>query len=232
MTKTRTTATTAAAFALGSAATAGLIFALGAGSAPQTEATAAAVRTATAASTAGLAAETATYTIDAVHSGVNFKLRRANASHFHGRFNELGGELTFNPAVPTASSVNIEIPIASVDTNNERRDQHLRAADFFNARQFPTATFVSTGVAPTDEDGVYELSGDFTFHGTTERISAELVHTGSGNARGNEVVGFEATFSIKRGDFGVTQYLADDGSDTGGLGNTVEITVWVEAIKQ
>lgn len=173
----------------------------------------------------------ATYTVDAVHSGAIFRVRHAGVSPFHGRFNELSGSYTFDPADLSSASFSAEIPVASVDTNNENRDKHLRAADFFNARQYPVATFESTGVSATDEADVYEISGDLTLHGQTNPITAKLHWMGTGTFRGKNVSGFEATFEFKRSDFGMTTYLAEDGGESGGLGNTVRVTMFVEGVE-
>lgn len=172
------------------------------------------------------------YSVDGVHSGVIFRVRHAGVSNFRGRFNTLAGSFTFDPADLSSSSFTAEIPVASVDTGNAKRDGHLQAADFFNARQYPVATFSGSTVTATDEAGVYALSGDLTLHGVTKAIEAELHWIGTGSFRGKETAGFDATFSIKRSDFGITTYLADDGGEGGGLGNTVEITIFVEGVKQ
>ena len=172
------------------------------------------------------------YGVDGVHSGVIFSVRHAGVSNFRGRFNKLNGSFTFDPADPTAGSFSAEIPVASVDTGNEKRDEHLQAADFFNARQFPVASFESSAIGVTDTPGVYSLAGDLTMHGVTKAIEAELHWIGTGTFRGKDTAGFDAKFSIKRSDFGITTYLAPDGGEGGGLGNTVELTIFVEGVKQ
>jgi polyisoprenoid-binding protein YceI len=178
------------------------------------------------------AAVAPTYDVDGVHSGVVFSVRHAGVSNFHGRFNELKGSFTFDPSDPTSGSFTAEIPVGSVDTGNEKRDEHLKAADFFNARQFPVASFASTSVAATDTPGVFAVEGDLTLHGVTKPIEAHLHWVGTGSFRGKDVAGFDAKFSIKRSDFGITTYLAPDGGEGGGLGNTVDITIFVEGVKQ
>jgi polyisoprenoid-binding protein YceI len=178
------------------------------------------------------AAAAPTYAVDGVHSGVVFSVRHAGVSNFHGRFNELKGSFTFDPADPFSASFSAEIPVASVDTGNGKRDEHLQAADFFNARQFPMASFASTAVSATDRAGVFALEGDLTLHGVTKPVEAQIHWVGTGSFRGKEVAGFDAKFSIKRSDFGITTYLAPDGGEGGGLGNTVDITIFVEGVKQ
>ncbi len=172
------------------------------------------------------------YEVDGVHSGVVFSVRHAGVSNFHGRFNELNGSFSFDPSDPTSGSFTAEIPLASVDTGNEKRDEHLKAADFFNARQFPVASFTSTSVSATDAPDVYAVEGDLTLHGVTKPIEAHIHWVGTGSFRGKDVAGFDAKFSIKRSDFGITTDLAPDGGEGGGLGNTVDITIFVEGVKQ
>ncbi|MEM7754434.1 MAG: YceI family protein [Planctomycetota bacterium] len=172
------------------------------------------------------------YKVDAVHSSVFFKIKHAGIANFYGRFNELDGVFHIDTENPSESTFSATIPIESIDTNNDRRDGHLKAADFFNMRQFPTATFESTLVNTTDEDGVFELRGDLTLHGRKRPVVATLHDFGTATFRGNDIAAFEARFEIKRADFGMTTYVAEDGSDSGGLGNTVEIVIAVEGIKQ
>jgi len=172
------------------------------------------------------------YSVDKVHSSVVFKIKHGGIANFYGRFNELDGSFNIDRDNPSESTFTATIPIDSVDTNNGRRDGHLKAADFFNMRQYPTATFVSTGMSATDEAGVFELRGDLTLHGRKRAIVAELHDFGTGTFRGNDIAAFEARFSIKRTDFGMSTYVAEDGSDSGGLGNTVDIIIAVEGIKK
>lgn len=172
------------------------------------------------------------YGVDGGHSGAMFRIRHSGVSNFRGRFNEVKGSFVFDPADPASGSFTAEIPLASVDTGNEKRDDHLKSADFFNSRQYPVATFTSSSVSATDTDGLYTLAGDLSLHGETKPIEAQLHWIGTGTARGKDVAGFDATFTIKRSDFGITTYLAPDGGEGGGLGNTVEVTIFVEGVKK
>lgn len=169
------------------------------------------------------------YGVDLVHSSLIFKIRHAGMSNFYGRFNTFDGEIHFDHADPTNSTLAFTVQTASVDTGNSSRDGHLKNADFFNARQFPTIQFKSTGIKPVSE-GVYELTGDLTLHGETRPVTAQLTDIRSGKVRENDAMGFEATFSIKRSEFGITKYVAPDGGEDGGLGNTVDLIVAIEAI--
>ena len=171
------------------------------------------------------------YAVDTVHSSLVFKIRHAGMANFYGRFNDFNGEVHFDAADPTKSRMAFTVQTGSVDTGNSSRDGHLRNADFFNSRQFPTIEFKSTGITEVS-DGVYELTGDLTLQGETRPVTARLTEITTGKVRDNDAMGFEATFSIKRSDFGMTKYLAPDGGEDGGLGNTVELIVAVEAVGQ
>lgn len=164
-----------------------------------------------------------TYIADAVHSSVLFKTTHAGVANFYGRFNEMAGSfvLAENPA---ESTFEFTIQTASVDTNNNGRDDHLRNPDFFNVSQFPTSTFKSTGITPAAE-GPHTLHGDLTLNGVTKPINAQLTFTGTGEFRNTPVAGFEAVYTIKRSDFGITTYL-------GPIGDEVTVTVAVEGRKQ
>lgn len=185
-------------------------------------------RAATSTATAALTQERAAYEVDPVHTSVIFKIRHAGVSNFYGRFNEITGNVDFDGEDFTSAEMSFEIPVKSVDTNSSTRDGHLRNAEFFNERQFPTISFESTGVKAVSE-GVYELKGKLTLMGETKIIRATVTDVRTGTFRDNPVMGFEARFSIDRADFGITKYVADDRSDDGPLGNTVEIVVAVEA---
>jgi polyisoprenoid-binding protein YceI len=174
----------------------------------------------------------AEYRVDPVHSSVVFRIRHAGVAPFYGVFKEFSGDFTFDPESPESASFRFEVQTASVDTRNSSRDDHLRNADFFNSRQFPTISFASTGIEPGEGEGVYRLKGDLTLMGETRPVTAEMVWIGTGtNPRGQSIGGFEANFSIKRSDFGMTKYLAPDGSESGGLGNTVTLMIGVEGIR-
>jgi polyisoprenoid-binding protein YceI len=174
---------------------------------------------------------TKTYAVDGVHSTVLFKIRHGGVSNFYGRFNKVEGSIEFDKSDVTNSLMSFNIPTSSVDTNNKDRDDHVKNAEFFNARQYPEISFESTSIEEVS-DGVYTLKGNLSFHGETKEITADLTEVRTGTFRGKPVMGFEANFSIQRSDYGITKYLADDLSDNGPLGNTVEITVAVEAVQQ
>jgi polyisoprenoid-binding protein YceI len=171
------------------------------------------------------------YKVDPVHSSVVFRIRHSGVSNFYGRFNEFSGSFQFDPSAKTGGEFSFEVQTESVDTGNGKRDDHLRNADFFNSRQFPTISFASTGLEHVEGD-MYRLTGDLTLQGETRAVTAELEWLGTGTGpTGAAIAGFEARFEVKRSDFGMTKYLAPDNSDNGGLGNTVTLIVSVEAVK-
>ena len=165
-----------------------------------------------------------TYTIDASHSTVLFRVKHLNVSWFHGRFNNIAGKIVWDED-PANIAIDVTIKAASVDTNNEKRDQHLRNPDFFNAKQFPVITFKSTGVKKLEGE-LYEVTGDLTLHGVKKSIQARFELAGAGeDPWGGHRAGGEAVFTIKRSDYGI-DYMPD------GLGDEVRITVAIEGVKK
>jgi polyisoprenoid-binding protein YceI len=165
-----------------------------------------------------------TYTVDPVHSSISFMISHARISNIHGRFNDFSGKITIDTADPAKSSFALSIPIESIDTNNVKRDEHLRAPDYFNVKQFPTMSFQSTKVKAVD--GGYEVTGDLTLHGVTKPVSFKL--KGGDKVvefpKGTKRIGLVSTFSIVRSDFGVTAEL-------GALGDEIPISIGIEAAK-
>src|SRR5579871_3148295 len=109
------------------------------------------------------------YTFDPVHSSVSFKARHLDISWIHGRFNEVSGKFSLDRENPAKSTFELSIKADSVDTANVKRDEHLRQPDYFDTKQYPTIDFKSTSVKAVK--GGYELTGDFTMHGTTKKIT-------------------------------------------------------------
>ncbi|MBE7160438.1 MAG: YceI family protein [Williamsia herbipolensis] len=179
----------------------------------------------TTATAAGL--NTGTWTIDPVHSAIAFSVRHLMVSKVRGTFDTFSGEITI--AEDGTPSVRAEIDVRSINTKNEQRDGHIRSADFFDADNHPTATFVSTSV--TGENGDYVLTGDFTLRGVTKSVSMPLEFNGVNPGMGHgEVAGFEASIELNRKDFGIS---IDMPLETGGtvVGDKVTITLEIEATK-
>ncbi len=151
-------------------------------------------------------AEKASFKVDPVHSMVLFKVRHMGASNFWGRFDAVSGSLVLDEADPSASTLEFEVKVESIDTNNPRRDQHLKSPDFFNAKQFPLIHYKGSSVKKTGE-GAYEVSGDLTLHGVTRPLTLKFERVGTGKGPAGPLAGFETTFTIKRSDFGMSFML-------------------------
>ena len=173
---------------------------------------------------APLAAQDA-YKIDAVHSEVSFKVRHLVAKT-SGRFTKFEGTVNVDTKDITKSTVEVKIDAASVNTDSEGRDKHLRTADFFDVEKFPAITFKSTSVKEVSK-GMLEVTGDFTMRGVTKRITFPISNAGTraGMRPGSMVAGFiDGALKIKRQDFGITY-------GPGVLGDDIEISLNIEAGK-
>jgi polyisoprenoid-binding protein YceI len=181
-----------------------------------------------------LHAEPVTYNIDRAHSEVAFKIRHF-FSKTPGHFDDFAGILRFDEKNLAASTVDVTIQSASINTGNERRDNHLRSKDFFAADSFPTLTFKSTKVIP-GEGKSFTIEGDLTMRGITRPVTldAELVGMGAIGINGNVMgtrAGFQASTKVNRKDWDI---LWNRVLDNGGtmLDDMVEIELGVEAIKE
>jgi polyisoprenoid-binding protein YceI len=177
------------------------------------------------------AAAPVTLTIDKPHSEVGFSIRHF-FSKVPGRFQDFTGTITMDPQDPAASSVDVTIQAASIFTNNDNRDKHLKSNDFFATDSFPTITFKSTKVEPAGKDK-YKVTGNLTMRGTTRPVVLDTEFLGmgevgiGGHAMGTKA-GFEATTTINRQDFRVSWNKT---LDQGGvmLGDDVDISLHIEA---
>ncbi|ALD64903.1 YceI family protein [Glutamicibacter soli] len=154
----------------------------------------------TAAATSPLTA--GTWNLDASHSEVGFSVRHAGISKVRGSFTEFDATLTIGESLAD-SSVEATVQIASVSTKDANRDAHLKSADFFDAEQFPTMTFKSTGTKGDADEFV--LVGDLTIRGVTKQVELETELGGQAvDAFGATRVGFSASTTISRKEFGIT----------------------------
>jgi polyisoprenoid-binding protein YceI len=135
-----------------------------------------------------------------VHSSISFKTRHLDISWIHGRFNEAEGKFSIDRQDPAKSTFQLSIKADSVDTANKARDEHLRQPDYFDTKQFPTIDFKSTSVKPIK--GGYEVTGDFTMHGKTKKITLNLIGGKEAEFMGTKRVGFSTELTVKRSDFG------------------------------
>lgn len=165
------------------------------------------------------------YKIDPAHSVAYFEVGHAGGiSRFMGRFNDISGDLTVD--APEKSKISVAIKVDSVDTKVEALDKHLKSPDFFNAVQFPTMTFTSTAVK-LNAAGEGTVAGNLTLHGVTKPVTFNLKQIGTGSGpKGDTRVGYVATSTIKRSEFGMNYGVPKAATDE------VELSVNIEAIKQ
>jgi len=174
--------------------------------------------------------QAAIWHFDKAHSNIGFKIRHLMVSNVSGRFTEYDGEITYDPDNPEETDISVTIKTASINTGVERRDNHLRSADFFDVEKYPDMTFKSKQAAKT-VDGL-KIIGDLTLHGITKEVTltVEDIAGPISGAMGTRI-GATATTKIDRRDFGLTWSKTDE---TGILiaDNTVRIILDVELIKQ
>jgi polyisoprenoid-binding protein YceI len=144
-----------------------------------------------------------TWQIDPVHSEVGFTVRHMMVSKVRGRFDKFEGTIVTG-ADPADSSVSASVDMASINTNNEQRDGHIRSADFFEVEKHPTMDFRSTGIRQLSGEG-FLLDGELTIKGVTQPVTFEVELNGIGpDAYGGTRIGFSALAEISREDFGVS----------------------------
>jgi polyisoprenoid-binding protein YceI len=164
------------------------------------------------------------YVIDGMHSGVTFKISHLGLSWIYGRFDNFSGDFTIDPADPGKSTFELTIKAESIDTNNAKRDEHLRSPDFFNVKQFPVLTFKTTSVKAVN--GGFEVTGDFTMHGVTKSITFPLM--GGQKAefpKGVQRTGYTTELTLKRSEFGMDKFAE-------ALGDEVRIAISFEGAKK
>lgn len=164
------------------------------------------------------------YAFDPIHSSISFKARHLDISWVHGRFNSADGKVSLDRANPAKSTFALTIKADSVDTGNKQRDDHLRQPDFFDVKQFPTIEFKSTSVKGV-ADG-YEVTGDFTMHGKTKKITFTLKGGKEIDFMGGKRVGFSTDLKVKRSDFDF------DKKSIGPIGDEVLIYIDFEATRK
>ncbi|MET0371494.1 MAG: YceI family protein [Sphingobium sp.] len=141
------------------------------------------------------------YTVEGSHTQIVFAYDHMGFTNNMGVIAMPTGTLTLDPKAPAAAKVSVEVPIANLKTGIPALDEHLMKPEFFDSAKFPTATFVSTGVKA--EGTGAEITGNLTIKGITKPVTLDAEFYGAGTMRGKENVGFIATGSIKRSDFGM-----------------------------
>jgi polyisoprenoid-binding protein YceI len=172
---------------------------------------------------------TGTWTVDPAHSSVEFRIKHMMISTVRGRFAEFEGTIEAAPDYHD-STVRGTVKTASIDTNERRRDDHLRSADFFDAENHPVIGFESTAIEHRDK-GDYRVTGDLTMHGETRPVSFDVtVHGVTRDPQGNDRVGLEVRGTLSRGDFGLRWQQA---LETGGVvvGDEVRVSADISAVR-
>jgi polyisoprenoid-binding protein YceI len=157
---------------------------------------------------------TGDFVIDPTHSSIGFTARHAMVTKVRGTFEQFEGKARLDAANPAASTAEVVIQVASINTRQAQRDEHLRTNEFFDAPAFPEITFRSTGVQVLSPD-TFALTGDLTVKGTTKSITVEFEHTGvATDVYGNVRAGFEGKAVLNRSDYGISWNAA---LETGGV---------------
>ena len=166
-----------------------------------------------------------TYKLDPDHTSIVFRVKHLDVAYVYGRFNGPTGSFVFDESFPAKNSIEIQVNAKDVDTAVEKRDNHLRSPDFFDAGKYPLVSFKSTSVKKLNND-TYEVAGNLTLLSKSRPISVKAFGTGSGkDPWGSMRRGFETSFTIKRSEFGMN-FMLD------GVSDDVVITVSVEGIQQ
>lgn len=170
------------------------------------------------------------YNLDPAHTSVSFKVRHMMVTNVKGSFSDVSGTISFDRDKPENSTVEVTINASSIDTHNEKRDDHLRSDAFLDVANHPTLTFKSTSVAKKDDQWI--ATGDLTIRGVTKQVEIPFTLSGPAtNPWGQQVIGVDGTFSINRMDYGANWNKA---LETGGVlvDETVNIEIGAEAQKQ
>jgi polyisoprenoid-binding protein YceI len=170
-----------------------------------------------------------TWKIDGAHTTVGFSVSHLFTS-VQGRFDRFDGTIEFDPQKPEAAVVRATVEAASINTNNAKRDEHLRSGDFFDVEKYPTLSFESTSGVTGMTGNTGQLAGNLTIHGVTKPVVFDVVFRGRGeDPWGNVRAGFSASLNINRKDYGLNWNKV---LETGGVlvGEEVEIRLDVEGI--
>ncbi|MBL8745513.1 MAG: YceI family protein [Phycisphaerae bacterium] len=166
------------------------------------------------------------FKVDPVHSMVVFGIGHLGVSRVYGTFSMPTGTFLIDAAEPSKSFIDISVETEKVNTGAGKRDDHLRSPDFFNAKEFPKMTFKSSSFEKGSGSSMM-VKGDLTMIGETRPVTVSLEWLGEGNTAQGHKAGFEATFTIKRSEFGMTKYLEGDA-----IGDEVKLTVAIEGKRE
>jgi len=178
----------------------------------------------------GSLSQAATYEVDVSHSSIGFSVRHMVISNVKGNFKEFSGSIEYSGESAADIKALAEIAVASIDTDNQKRDDHLRSADFFDAEKFPSIRFNTTRVDGTLPN--VTLIGDLTIRDVTKEVSIPVEFTGPVmDPWKNERIGLSGSTTINRQEFGVSW---SNTMDNGGLvvSDEVKLVIEIEAIKK
>lgn len=165
-----------------------------------------------------------TYKLDPTHTDVLFTWNHLGFSNPTGHFGQIEGTLVYDEADPTRSSVEATLPLAGLDTHVAKLDEHLKKDEFLDAAKFPTITFKSTKVE-TAGSGKLKVTGDLTLRGVTKPVVLDVKLNGAGPHPMKKVpaIGFDATATIKRSEFGIDAYVPN-------ISDELKISITTEAL--
>jgi polyisoprenoid-binding protein YceI len=163
--------------------------------------------------------------LDAVHSMAAFRISHFGASNPIGIFHGVSGTITADSAEAVPTALEITAPLDKLDMGNAKWESDIKAADWFNAAQFPEIKFKGTSFKSTGDD-TFDVTGDLTLHGVTKQKTVSIKRTGVGKGMGGETrIGYECDFSVSRKEFGMTKYV-------GPIGDNVTLMVNIEGVVQ
>ena len=171
------------------------------------------------------------YNIDTSHSLIEFSIKHMMVTTVKGRFTKFQGDVEIDEATPANSKVDVTIETASVTTGDEKRDGHLRSADFFEPEKYPTITFSSKKVEALGGEQ-YRVIGDLTLHGVTREIAFDITREGvTKTMQGQQLQAFSAALTISRKDFGLEWNVA---LESGGwlVSDQVKIALEIQAVEK
>ena len=169
--------------------------------------------------------------IDSAHSHIQFSVRHMMLAKVRGEFDKFSGTITLDEANPAASTVDVQIEAASINTREAQRDGHLKSPDFFDAATYPYLTFKSKRVDVKGASNAI-IIGDLTIRDVTKEVALKVEYMGQSKTPfGTTNAGFEATTKINRKDFGLTWNAV---LETGGVavGDEISVSIDLELVKQ
>ncbi len=176
-------------------------------------------------------AQRTTWQLDTGYTNVEFSIKKFMITNVKGRFADFSGTIVVDEARPEASSVAVEVDVASLNSRDEKRDAHLKSAEFFDVETYPKISFQSTNVERLSDEQL-RVTGNLTIRDTTRVVTLDTAFHGTNHTPwGNEVAAFSAETSISRADYGLIWNMP---LEKGGVlvGDTVKISLEIQAVKQ